>query len=143
MSGLQIAFTGLKKQYNNLRQEILDATDEVLRSGQLMDGNATAEFENWLARRNHSKYAVTVHSGTAALECLAEYYATGSSVMPPRVLIPTVTYAATANAFQFGCAWKQCAVSKKRSDYPALVGKRNVGGKRAISRFCQRFRTRP
>ena len=100
MSGLQIAFTGLKKQYNNLRQEILDATDEVLRSGQLMDGNATAEFENWLARRNHSKYAVTVHSGTAALECLAEYYATGSSVMPPRVLIPTVTYAATANAFQ-------------------------------------------
>ena len=72
MSGLQIAFTGLKKQYNNLRQEILDATDEVLRSGNLMDGNFTAEFENWLAKRNHSKYAVTLHSGTHALECLAE-----------------------------------------------------------------------
>ena len=45
MPGLTIPFTGLKKQYNNLRTEILDATDEVLRSGQLMAGNYTAEFE--------------------------------------------------------------------------------------------------
>jgi len=65
-----------------------------------MNGNHTAEFENWLARRNHVKYAVTVHSGTDALECLAEYYATETSIVPPRVLIPTVTYPATANAFQ-------------------------------------------
>jgi hypothetical protein len=42
MTGLTIPFTGLKKQYNNLRQEILDATDEVLRSGTLMNGNNTA-----------------------------------------------------------------------------------------------------
>lgn len=100
MNGLQIPFTGLKRQYHNLRQEILDATDEVLRSGQLMNGNHTAEFENWLAKRNHVKYAVAVHSGTSALECIAEYYATGSPIVPPRVLIPTVTYPATANAFQ-------------------------------------------
>ena len=101
MNGLQIPFTGLKKQYNNLRQEILDTTDEVLRSGQLMNGNYTAEFENWLAKKNHVKYAVTVHSGTAALECIAEYYATQrSTINPPRVLLPTLTYAATANAFQ-------------------------------------------
>ena len=59
MPGLQIPFTGLKKQYNALRTEILDVTDEVLRSGQLMSGNYTAEFENWLAKRNHSKYAIT------------------------------------------------------------------------------------
>ena len=68
MNGLKIPFTGLKKQYNNLRTEILDVTDEVLRSGQLMAGNYTAEFENWLARKNHSKYAVTCHSGSQALE---------------------------------------------------------------------------
>jgi dTDP-4-amino-4,6-dideoxygalactose transaminase len=101
MSGLSIPFTGLKKQYNNLRQEILDTTDEVLRSGQLMNGNHTAEFESWLAKKNSVKYAVTVHSGTAALECLAEYYATQqSTINPPRVLIPSMTYVATANAFQ-------------------------------------------
>lgn len=100
MTGLTIPFTGLRKQYNSLRSEILDATDEVLRSGCLMNGNYTAEFENWLAKKNGVKYAVTVHSGTSALEVIAEYYATeGSTPNPPRVLIPTMTYAATANAF--------------------------------------------
>ena len=99
MSGLTIPFTGLKKQYNNLRTEILDATDEVLRSGQLMNGNYTAEFENWLAKKNSCKYAITCHSGTHALEIIAGYYADQTVVHPPRVLIPSLTYAATANAF--------------------------------------------
>jgi dTDP-4-amino-4,6-dideoxygalactose transaminase len=99
MPGLQIPFTGLKKQYHNLRTEILDVTDEVLRSGQLMSGNYTAEFENWLAQRNHSKYAVTCHSGSQALEIIAEYYRLQSSTHPPRVAIPSMTYVATANAF--------------------------------------------
>ena len=99
MNGLKIPFTGLKKQYNNLRTEILDATDEVLRSGQLMAGNYTAEFENWLARRNHSKYAVTCHSGSQALEIIAEYYRLQTSTHPPRVVVPSMTYVATANAF--------------------------------------------
>ena len=52
MTGLQIPFTGIRKQYSNLRTEILDATDEVLRSGHLMDGNYTAELENWVAKKN-------------------------------------------------------------------------------------------
>jgi dTDP-4-amino-4,6-dideoxygalactose transaminase len=99
MSGLTIPFTGLKKQYNNLRTEILDATDEVLRSGQLMNGNCTAEFENWLARKNNQKYAVTCHSGTHALEIIASYYANQEVINPPRVLVPSLTFAATANAF--------------------------------------------
>ena len=98
MTGLSIAFTGLKKQYSNLRTEILDATDEVLRSGQLMNGNYTVEFEHWLAKKNHSKYAITCHSGTQALEVLASYYKEHMPV-PPRVLIPSMTYCATANAF--------------------------------------------
>ena len=95
-TGLTIPFTGLRKQYNNLRSEILDATDEVLRSGQLMNGNYTAEFEDWLARKNHSRYAITCHSGTHALEILAEYYKKELNMLHPIVLIPSVTYAATA-----------------------------------------------
>jgi UDP-2-acetamido-2-deoxy-ribo-hexuluronate aminotransferase len=96
--GLKIPFVGLRKQYNNLRQEILDATDEILRSGQIMSGNYTIEFENWLARRNAVKYAVTCHSGTQALEIMARYYRK-IYVDVPRVLIPTLTYPATVNAF--------------------------------------------
>jgi dTDP-4-amino-4,6-dideoxygalactose transaminase len=97
--GSKVAFTGLQKQYDQLRPEILDATDRVLRSGQLMSGNNTAEFEAWLARRNGVKHAVTCHSGTHALEIIAEYYATQTPLTHPRVLIPTMTFAATANAF--------------------------------------------
>ena len=100
LTGLTIPFTGLRKQYNNLRAEILDATDEVLRSGQLMNGNNTVEFEAWLARRNHVHYAVTCHSGTHALEILASYWAMETPIPhPPTVLIPSMTYVATANAF--------------------------------------------
>ena len=99
MTGLTIPFTGLKKQYNNLRDEILAATDEVLRSGQLMNGNYTAEFEDWLAKKNHTKYAITCHSGTQALEIISQYHAQNAHTKSPVVLLPAMTYVATANAF--------------------------------------------
>ena len=72
MSGLKIPFTGLQKQYNRLRSEVLDSIDIVLRSGQLMDGNYTQEFESWLAKRNNSDHAITIGSGTVALEAIAK-----------------------------------------------------------------------
>jgi dTDP-4-amino-4,6-dideoxygalactose transaminase len=124
MTGLKIAFTGLKKQYSNLRTEILDATDEVYRSGELMDGNYTAEFENWLAKRNGVKYAVTCHSGTHALEIIAEYYATVSGSVPPQVLIPTMTYVATANAFM-RAGW---AVELVDTDRYGIINLKSVAG---------------
>ena len=95
---LRIRFNNLDRQYRDLRTEILDATDTVLRSGQVMSGNYTSEFEHWLTRRNRVKYAVTVHSGTQALEILAEFIRQ-ERVSPLRAAVPTMTYAATANAF--------------------------------------------
>lgn len=106
MSGLKIAFTGLPRQYANLRKEILDATDQVLASGNLMNGPFTQQFEEWLAQKNHSNYAVLCHSGTQALEILAGYYRPGRTehnlyfqTKPPTVLIPAMTFPASANAF--------------------------------------------
>jgi len=97
---MKIPFTGLKRQYKQLRDELLDVTDSVLSSGQLMNGKYTRNFEDWLARTNHSEYAITCHSGTQALEIIAEYSIEYTGVPhPPTVLIPTLTYAATANAF--------------------------------------------
>lgn len=122
MNGLKIPFTGLKKQYNNLRTEILDVTDEVLRSGQLMQGNYTSEFENWLAKKNHSKYAVTCHSGSQALEIIAEFYRLQTSTNPPRVVVPTMTYVATANAF-IRAGWE---VYIADTDTNGLLDKRKV-----------------
>ena len=99
MSGLKIPFTGLQKQYNNLRSEVLDTIDIVLRSGQLMDGNYTQEFESWLANRNNSNHAITIGSGTVALEAIAKYYYQQLNLNKPQVIIPNLTYRATANAW--------------------------------------------
>ena len=103
MNPVSIPFFGIDRQYSHLREEILDATDRVLRSGQVMSGNNTAEFESWLAKKNQSKYAVTVHSGTNALEILAAYYLETIMIVQddykPTVSIPAVTFPATGNAF--------------------------------------------
>jgi dTDP-4-amino-4,6-dideoxygalactose transaminase len=122
MTGLAIPFTGLKKQYNNLRTQILDVTDEVLRSGQLMSGNYTAEFENWLAKKNHCKYAVTCHSGTNALEIIAAYYRSKTGINPPRVVVPSMTYVATANAFA-NAGWE---IYIADTDYHGLLNKKKI-----------------
>jgi dTDP-4-amino-4,6-dideoxygalactose transaminase len=123
MSGLTIPFTGLKQQYSNLRTEILDVTDEVLRSGILMGGNYTSEFENWLAKKNHVKYAVTVHSGTHALEAIAEYYVAQNYMpRPPRVLVPAMTYVASANAF-LRAGWTMTIVD---TDYHGLMDHKKI-----------------
>ena len=100
MTGFRIPFTGLQRQYNNLRTEILDSTDQVLQSGQLMNGPWTRKFENWLAIRTGALHAVTCHSGTQALEIIAEYWrGLELNNKSPRVLIPSLTFVATANAF--------------------------------------------
>ena len=99
MTGLTIPFVGINRQYNNLRADILDATDTVLRSGQLVGGNYSYEFEHWLARRNRTKYAVTCHSGTQALEIMASWYMQIDGGESKTVMLPTLTFPATANAF--------------------------------------------
>lgn len=130
MSGLKIAFTGLPRQYNNLREEILDVTDAVLRSGNLMSGNNTAEFESWLAQKNHSKYAITCHSGTQALEIIARYYKRPYD--HPRVLIPAMTYPATANAF-ITAGWR---VEIGDTDYHGLLDAGKVIGPPVYEAVC-------
>lgn len=99
MNGSTIAFTGIQRQYNNLRTEILDATDQVLRSGIVMSGEYTKQFEEWLAKKNRQRFAVTCHSGTQALEIIAAYYAEEQTIHPPRVILPALTFPATANAW--------------------------------------------
>lgn len=97
--GYQIPFTGLQRQYKNLREEILDATDAVLASGQIMNGPNTFLFEQALASKNNVKHAVTCHSGTQALEIIASFARQRTGINPPTVVIPSMTFPASANAF--------------------------------------------
>ena len=102
MRGYHIPHFGLKRQYKNLKDELLDATDRAMRDGQLVGGQHTRLFEEWLKQRTGTKYAIAVHSGTQALEIIARWKKIKHSETMegnPKVLVPNLTYTATLNAF--------------------------------------------
>jgi dTDP-4-amino-4,6-dideoxygalactose transaminase len=102
MSGYQIPHFGLKRQYRNLKDELLDATDRAMKDGQLVNGHYTRSFEEWLKHKTRTRYAITVHSGTQALEIIARWKKIKHNETMdgnPTVLIPNLTYPATLNAF--------------------------------------------
>lgn len=81
------------------RQQIgeddIAAVVEVLRSDWLTTGPKVEEFERAFAAFCGTEHAVAVSNGTAALHCL--YHASG--IGPgDEVIVPTLTFAATANA---------------------------------------------
>jgi dTDP-4-amino-4,6-dideoxygalactose transaminase len=97
-----IPFINLKRQYIQIREEILDVTDKVLASGQLMNGPLLAKLEEQLSARTGIQHIVCVGSGTSALEMIARFhYDTFFGVLErkPIVLVPALTYPATINAF--------------------------------------------
>jgi dTDP-4-amino-4,6-dideoxygalactose transaminase len=72
-------------------QAVLD----VLRSGRLAQGPRVAEFEEAFAKYLGVKHAIAVSSGTSALIVALTAHGIGEG---DEVLVPTFTYAATANA---------------------------------------------
>ena len=92
----KIPFFGVDRQYNNLREEILDATDLVYQSGQMLDGTKTRELEITIAKMCERKYAVAVNSGTQALIFALRAINNNSNL--DNVLIPSQSYVATVNS---------------------------------------------
>lgn len=92
-----IKFFGLDRQYQNIKEEILDITDKVLSSGQVLDGLYTDGFEKLIAHRTNRKYAVSVNSGTQAL-IFAQHCATNRGKDSKNILIPSISFVATLNS---------------------------------------------
>lgn len=103
MSGFLIPHFGLKRQYDNLQEELLEATHSSLKEGVLINGPFTAAFESWLRNYTGCRFATVVHSGTQALEFIAGYHYDLSFLAgdedAPTIRIPNLTYPATLNAF--------------------------------------------
>ena len=78
-----------------LREQDLQAVAEVLRSGWLTMGPRTKAFEEAFAQQLGARHAVAVSSCTAALHLA--YLAAGVSP-GDEVIVPSFTFAATANA---------------------------------------------
>ena len=99
---MNIPHFGLARQYKNIGEELLDATHRALKDGQLMSSHYTRSFEEWLKHKTNTKYAITVHSGTQALEIIARWKKIKHNETMdgnPKVRIPNLTYPATLNSF--------------------------------------------
>ena len=115
-----------------LEQSDLDAVAQTLRSGWLTMGPRTAAFEEAFAAQLGARHAVAVSSCTAALHLA--YLAAG--VGPgDEVIVPSFTFAATANAVLYCGATPVFAeiVSRERPDLdPADVERRITPKTKAV-----------
>lgn len=96
MSGYDVPFNGIARQYKDIRDEILDASDRAYRAGQVLDGPYTQMFERQMAQRCMRQYAVAVNSGTQAL--VFAQMATARNEGIENVMIPGVSFVATLNS---------------------------------------------
>lgn len=92
---MKIPFFGLDRQYAALKEEILEASNEVYSSGQVLDGEKTSTFETLIAGRANRKFAVAVNSCSTALLFAYLYYAQDDR---KKVILPSFSFVATANA---------------------------------------------
>ena len=76
---------------------ILDEIKSVLKSGKLTDGPKAQEFEEKFAEYNNVKYAVSVNSGTAALDIALRYF----KLAGREVIVPTNTFVSTPHTVIF------------------------------------------
>jgi dTDP-4-amino-4,6-dideoxygalactose transaminase len=97
----KIPFFGVDRQYQNLREEILDATDKVYASGRVLDGTYTRQFEKILAKMTERRYACAVGSCTQALIFALRAIDNEYRELHNRrnkILIPAQSFVATVNA---------------------------------------------
>jgi dTDP-4-amino-4,6-dideoxygalactose transaminase len=92
----KIPFFGVDRQYQTLREEILDATDRVYASGRVLDGPYTEQFERTIAKMTERKYACSVGSCTQAL--IFALRAEEGFGVQNKILIPAQSFVATVNA---------------------------------------------
>lgn len=79
----------------DINEADIKAVTKVLRSKWLTQGPTIEKFEKALAKKVGAKFAVAFNSGTAALH--AAYFASGIE-KGDEVIVPALTFAATANA---------------------------------------------
>jgi len=96
--GKPVCSTILPYGRQSVDEEDIQAVIEVLRSDWLTTGPKVSEFENAFADFVGAKYAVAVSSGTAALHSAVFAVGIGPG---DEVIVPPITFAATANAVVF------------------------------------------
>lgn len=63
-----IPFLDLQRQFESIKQEVTQATEQVMQSGRFVSGKNVEEFEKEFAKYTQTKYCVGLNSGTDALQ---------------------------------------------------------------------------
>ena len=94
-NSVTVPFLDLKPQLEFLREEVMEAINQVLATGQFVGGEWVERFEEQFARFVGSRYAIGVGSGTAALELALKAAQIG---VDDEVILPANSFFATAEA---------------------------------------------
>ena len=114
--------------------------NEVLKSGYINDGPKSRELESKIAKFTSSKYAVAVTSGTVAI---ALSLIAAGVVPDDEVLVPNLTFAATANAVILAGAKPilveklKKAISKKTTAIVAVDVNGRCGDYPTLNEICE------
>ena len=90
-----IPYFALDREFEAIREPVLEVVEEVFRSGRLLQGPWIGEFEDELARRTGRRHAVAVNSCSDALYFAFAALGIGAG---DEVLVPDFSFAATASA---------------------------------------------
>ena len=90
---LEVPLLDLKKQYDQIKDEVQEAINDVLESTQYIMGEHVEKLEEEIVEYTNTKYAVGVASGTDALLLSLHALDIGPG---DEVIVPTFTFFATA-----------------------------------------------
>jgi dTDP-4-amino-4,6-dideoxygalactose transaminase len=90
-----IDFAGLRRQYNEIAEEIENAVQRVLKSGWYILGEELAKFEEEFSRYTASRHAIGVNSGSDALFLVLKALGIGP---PDEVLTVSHTFISTVDS---------------------------------------------
>lgn len=95
MDKRRIPFFDLSRQYDRVKVEVEQAVEEVLRSGQYIEGPAVKKLETEMSEYLNVKHVITCGNGTDALKIALQ----GSGVEPgDEVIVTSFSFFATAEA---------------------------------------------
>ena len=114
----------------SITQEEIDEVVDCLKSGWLTTGPKTKRFENEFAEYVGAKHAVALNSATAALHLALEAIGLQRG---DAVLVPTMTFAATAEVVRYFDA-KPILIDSRESDFNLDVGDARTRAEAALGR---------
>lgn len=101
---MQVPFCNITDKYLEMRDQILQVTDTVYKSGDVVDGDRTYDLERTLAAKHNRTFGIALGSGTDALTFalkglhINNYDIDYDNTHKTKVLVPNISFKANATS---------------------------------------------